>query len=62
VCEKRARVHGGSKSNGANSEEAAEKGRNEINQIATLLENAIWLPTLDTFRTFIAQNGSWWNQ
>src|ERR1039458_8421601 len=44
VCEKRARVHGGSKSKGANSEEAAEKGRNEINQIATLLENAIWLP------------------
>ena len=34
MCEKRARVH----------EEAAEKGRNEINQIATLLENAIWLP------------------
>ncbi len=44
MCEKRARVHGGSKSKGANSEEAAEKGRNEINQIATLLENAIWLP------------------
>jgi hypothetical protein len=49
------RVHAGSKSKGANSEEASEKGRNEINQIATLLENAIWLPSLDTFRTFAIQ-------
>ena len=35
---------------------------NGISQKAGIWNKNNWLPTLDTFRTFIAQNGSWWNQ
>ena len=34
----------------------AKNARNEINQIADNLENAVWLPTLDTFRTFAGRS------
>src|ERR1017187_2921152 len=40
----------------------ATSGGAGVNRKALKQHDLIWLPTLDTFRTFIAQNGSWWNQ
>ena len=58
----------GQSQKGPISEEAAEKGRNEINQIATLLENAIWhatgkFPLSAQMRRSYRQEAEWlaWN-
>jgi hypothetical protein len=51
----RVRVHVGVTVNRGQSTGRVCNGHNEINQIACIPENAIWLSSLDTFRTFAAQ-------
>jgi len=49
------RVLSGVKGTQGDPEELSPRTQNEINQIAGIRENEIWLPSLDTFRTFGTQ-------
>ena len=49
------RVHAGAADLTAKTRGKSSRARNEINQIARDSRDENWLPTLDTFRTFVSQ-------